>query len=296
MGCALRQPSIAKPSNRVALQGVVELKDVPDGVLNAQQQRVKAHTLASTLFFDAAGATADLATHSLPAYFLDFETIQFTVPVWKGTRPYQQNAFQFSMHSLNSAGQLDQTDFLDLSDQDPAEPFARALIGACGTQGPVYVYNAGFETARIKELAARFPKLSIALLAINTRVVDLLAGQMDKALVALEQAAPKLKPKQCTGRMTDREASDLRLYAPCLENLIAHLAYRGQRLAAVRYARTLAAYSARSNGKRTGETLEAKQRLNRLILRKEPPPKLSCARLPVEQDGCGRIQYELLID
>ena len=44
LGCALRQPSIAKPSNRVALQGVVELKDVPDGVLNARQQRVKAQT------------------------------------------------------------------------------------------------------------------------------------------------------------------------------------------------------------------------------------------------------------
>ena len=167
-------PYIGAKAQQLALQGVVELKDVPDGLLNARQQRVKAHTLAGTVFFDAAGAAADLAAHSLPAYFLDFETIQFAVPVWKGTRPYQQNALQFSMHSLNSAGQLNHTEFLDLSDQDPAEPFARALIAACGTQGPVYVYNAGFETARINELAARFPKLSIALLAINTRVVDLL--------------------------------------------------------------------------------------------------------------------------
>jgi hypothetical protein len=38
----------------------------------------------------------------------------------------------------------------------------------------VYVYNASFETARIRELAVRYPELSEPLLAINARVVDLL--------------------------------------------------------------------------------------------------------------------------
>ena len=36
------------------------------------------------------------------------------------------------------------------------------------------MYNAGFETARISELATRYPHLSNPLLAINARVVDLL--------------------------------------------------------------------------------------------------------------------------
>ena len=58
-----------------------------------------------------------------------------------------------------------------------------------------------------------------------------MAGQLDKARVALEQAAPRLKPKQCTGRMTDREILDLLLYEPCLENLVALLSHRGERLA-----------------------------------------------------------------
>jgi tetratricopeptide (TPR) repeat protein len=123
-----------------------------------------------------------------------------------------------------------------------------------------------------------------------------MAGQLDKALAALEQAAPRLKPKQCRGRLTDRETLDLRLYAPCLENLVAHLAHRGERLAAVRYARALVAYSARSHGKNTGQTWEARERLDRLILRKDAPETLRCARIPVEQDGCGGIQYAVLID
>lgn len=158
----------------LATQGVDDLRNVPDALLNEKQKRVKAHTQADTVFFDAAGAAADLAAYGLPAYFLDFETIQFAVPIWKGTRPYQQITFQFSLHILAASGQLVQTAFLDLSGNDPSEPFAHALIAACGQRGPVYVYNAGFETARIRELAVRYPYLSMPLHAINERVVDLL--------------------------------------------------------------------------------------------------------------------------
>ncbi len=158
----------------LAAQGVADLRNVPDALLNAKQRRVKEHTQANTVFFDAAGAAADLAAYGLPAYFLDFETIQFAVPIWKGTRPYQQITFQFSLHTLAAPGQLAQTAFIDLSGSDPSEPFAYALIAACGQEGPVYVYNAGFETARIRELAERYPALSEQLLAINERAVDLL--------------------------------------------------------------------------------------------------------------------------
>ncbi|MBV5349650.1 DUF2779 domain-containing protein, partial [bacterium] len=126
----------------LAQQGTIDLRDVSDQLLNEKQQRVKDHTLANTVFFDNAGAAADLAPYSLPAYFLDFETIQFAVPIWKGTRPYQQVTFQYSLHILSESGQLEQTAFLDLSGNDPSETFAQALIAACGRQGPVYVYNA----------------------------------------------------------------------------------------------------------------------------------------------------------
>lgn len=161
-------------ARELAAQGVDDLRNVPDALLNAKQQRVKEHTQTNAVFFDAAGAAADLAAYGLPAYFLDFETIQFAVPIWKGTRPYQQITFQFSLHTLASSGQLEQTAFLDLSGDNPSEPFAHALIAACGGQGPVYVYNAGFETARIRELVERYAHLSAPLLAINERVVDLL--------------------------------------------------------------------------------------------------------------------------
>jgi hypothetical protein len=157
-----------------AVDGITDLSQVPDSALNERQQRVKQHSLARTVDFDAAGAAADLAPHKLPAVFLDFETIQFAVPIWKGTRPYQQIPFQFSVHRLSRKGTVSHSGFLDLTGNDPSEPFALALVTACGDKGPVFVYNAAFETSRIRELAERFPALADRLRAITARVVDLL--------------------------------------------------------------------------------------------------------------------------
>jgi DNA-nicking Smr family endonuclease len=82
----------------------------------------------------SSGAAQALAAHALPAYFMDFETIHFPIPIWKGTRPYQQIPFQFSVHRLSRTGQLESRAFLDLSGKDPAQNFAEALLAACGSR------------------------------------------------------------------------------------------------------------------------------------------------------------------
>lgn len=96
------------------------------------------------------------------------------MPIWKGTRPYQQLPFQFSLHIVSPNGETEHWEFLDISGGDPGEAFARALIDHCRTEGPVFVYNAGFENGIMRGLAERFPDLSPALMAIVDRVVDLL--------------------------------------------------------------------------------------------------------------------------
>lgn len=154
--------------------GTRELRDLPDDLLNPTQQRVKTATLSGRAFFDQSAAAQALAGHKLPGYFLDFETIQFGVPIWQGTRPYQQIPFQFSVHRLARTGQATHQAFLDLTGGNPALAFAKTLIDACGERGPVFVYNAAFESTRIRELAERHPRLAPALHAINDRIVDLL--------------------------------------------------------------------------------------------------------------------------
>jgi len=167
-------PEILKlAAARLGAERPIYIGDTPDDLLNELQRRVKAHTLSGKTYFDAAGAVAALKPHKLPAYFLDFETIQFAVPIWKGTRPYQQIPFQFSLHTLGGKGKLEAWSFIDLSGNDPSRAFADSLITVCGKRGPIFVYNAGFEGARIKELAERFSKLAPNLLAIKERLVDL---------------------------------------------------------------------------------------------------------------------------
>ena len=167
-------PFGAALKKHVAERGVTELRDVPDAVLNDRQLKVKTHTLSGAVYFNQPAAAQQLSAYKLPAYFMGFETIQFAVPIWKGTRPYQQIPFQFSVHRLSRTGKLEHREFLDLSGGDPTRVFAQALIADCGERGPIFVYNAGFEKKRISDLAEFFPDLAKALLSLNERVVDLL--------------------------------------------------------------------------------------------------------------------------
>lgn len=164
----------AKKTNQLIESGIYDLREVPDDYLNDTQILVRDHTISNLAYFDSKAASESLSELPLPAYFLDFETIQFAVPIWSGTRPYQMITFQFSLHILHEDQTLEHTEFLDVSGNDPSKDFARELVKMCGTRGPVFVYNAGFETSRMRELAERYPEFSDQLFAINERVVDLL--------------------------------------------------------------------------------------------------------------------------
>ena len=158
----------------LARSGARDLRDVPDQLLSPEQLRVKSHTLAGSVHFDRDAARLALAAHPRPARFLDFETTQFAVPRWPGTRAHQQIPFLFSLQALGPDGALAEEAFIDLSGADPRADFAAALIAACGKSGAIYVYNASFEAGRIRELAALLPRLAPALQAIAARLVDLL--------------------------------------------------------------------------------------------------------------------------
>ncbi|MEX2577410.1 MAG: DUF2779 domain-containing protein, partial [Verrucomicrobiales bacterium] len=154
--------------------GLVDLRDVPDEALNDLQRRVKTATASGEVWFDREGTAADLAPHGFPAWFLDFETVSFPVPVWAGTRPYQQLPFQYSLHRVDASGELSHEAFLDLTGGDPGEAFARSLVDQCGETGPVFVYNAPFERGVMRKLAERFPRHAAGLEGIIDRLVDLL--------------------------------------------------------------------------------------------------------------------------
>jgi hypothetical protein len=118
-------------------------------------------------------ATAFLATLPYPRYYLDFETVQFAVPVWAGTSPFQQVVFQWSCHAEHRPGEVAHREFLDTSGESPVRAAAEALLDALGDRGPVFVYH-DFEKWRLTEMAKMLPDLAPALERVAGRLVDLL--------------------------------------------------------------------------------------------------------------------------
>ena len=159
---------------KLRADGFKDLRDVPADLLsNPKHIKVHAVTCSGEVLLEPEAIT-QIQALPYPRHYLDFETIGFAVPIWAGTRPYMQLPFQWSCHIEQIDGSITHQEFLDLSGNDPREMFAKTLIEVVSTQGPVIVYSAGFEGARIKELAAVFPHLSSQLLAIPERFFDLL--------------------------------------------------------------------------------------------------------------------------
>lgn len=163
-----------KVAEALLAEGITDLRKVPlDRVRDGIQRRMVESIRKRRPILEPE-LPKRLGALPYPRYYLDFETIQFVVPRWLGTRPYQQIPFQFSCHIEKRSGRIDHVGFLDLSGGPPIEGFARALIAACGTSGPILVYNQVFEAGVVKHLAEQLPKLKPALLALLDRFVDLL--------------------------------------------------------------------------------------------------------------------------
>lgn len=169
-------PRIApKKILEIQKEGIHDLRMVPDEQLNKVQLRVKNASITGQPYFDKQGAVEELQKYPLPCHFLDFESIQFGVPIWEETKPYQQICFQFSLHTLKENGQLTHAEFIDLTGEDPSRRFAEALASKCGQdQNTIFVYNSSFEKTRISELSEKFSDLAKTLNEINNRIVDLL--------------------------------------------------------------------------------------------------------------------------
>lgn len=159
---------------RLREEGFDDLRDVPATRLSHPLHlRILEATRTGRPWIDT-NAARILADLPRPLHYLDFETIAFAVPVWAGTRPYQQVPFQWSCHIEDARGAIMHREFLADGTDDPRRAFAETLIEALGTHGAILVWHAAFERSRIHELADAFPDLAADLHAACERIVDLL--------------------------------------------------------------------------------------------------------------------------
>jgi hypothetical protein len=82
-----------------------------------------------------------MASWSYPIHCLDFETIAPALPFFRGMRPYETVAFQFSCHHIHADGRVTHDDFL-LAEPNrfPCWEFLRALRASLGDRGTILRY------------------------------------------------------------------------------------------------------------------------------------------------------------
>jgi hypothetical protein len=125
-------PRGGKATAALRAAGYRDLRDVPDGLLKAPNHiRVWRATKMEQADI-VVGASAELAALPYPRFYIDFETVQMAVPVWTGTRPYEQLPFQWSCHVEKADGSLEQGGFLNLSGMPPMRAFAESLLDLVG--------------------------------------------------------------------------------------------------------------------------------------------------------------------
>ncbi len=159
-------------------EGVYSLEDVPtDYPLNEKQRMQVSGYKTGKIHINKKGIKDFLSTIKHPMYFFDFETIMPAVPMWDNSKPYQQIPFQYSMHYQGVAGgTLEHYEFLAEIEaaKDPRIAMIEQLIKETQRPGDIWVYNIGFERARLTEIARDLPKYNDAALAIADRLRDLM--------------------------------------------------------------------------------------------------------------------------
>ncbi len=99
-----------------------------------------------------------------PLYFLDFEAIDYALPPFEGTSPWEKIPFQYSLHVVEEGQEslrredVTHKEFLHTGDGDPRPSLAERLLEDIGPNGSIVVYNATFEKGILEDLQEAFPQ------------------------------------------------------------------------------------------------------------------------------------------
>ena len=165
-----------KKSHELYRSGVVDIAGIPSGYrLNDKQCIQCACVTSDRPYVNKDSVKQFLSSLQYPLYYLDFETINPAVPLFDGTRPYQNTPFQFSLH-VQAAPDAEAQHYWYLADgpQDPRPDLLMRLQQVIGNEGSIVVYNQSFEQGVLRGLGRAFPLYSEWGVAVTNRMIDLI--------------------------------------------------------------------------------------------------------------------------
>jgi hypothetical protein len=165
-------------------QGIVKMEDVPVDSLGWRQKLQLDGVLYQNNHIDVDAVQNFIKSLWYPLCFMDFETtFNVPVPIFDGIRPYQQVTFQFSLDVINKpGGELEHYEFLAEGSTNPQKEFIERLLAVLPRNACVLVWNQGFESSRLKELADAFPEKRSEIDHLINNIRDLMIPYRDKSI------------------------------------------------------------------------------------------------------------------
>ncbi|MFC1872478.1 DUF2779 domain-containing protein [Chloroflexota bacterium] len=165
-----------KKSAELYENGVASIAGIPESyALNPKQEIQRACAVSGQPFIEKGAISEFLAGLKYPLYYLDFETFTTAVPIFDGTRPFQNIPFQFSLHVQSAHGSgAWHFSFLADGEHDFRGELLSVLHNELGDSGTIVAYNASFEKKVIEELGQAFPDYAAWSEAVNRRFTDLM--------------------------------------------------------------------------------------------------------------------------
>lgn len=141
--------------NELILEGKVSLYDVPADAIKGkrgERQQVQIDCTRTNTEWFSPKLNEVMATCAYPLHFIDFETSRTAVPPYKGMRPYENIAFQWSCHTIYQAGDAPvHNEWINTEDAFPNFAFAKTLMETVGYDGTVFMWSP-HENTTLKEI------------------------------------------------------------------------------------------------------------------------------------------------
>jgi len=157
-------------------QGINAIADIPDKARLTRVQSIQKRAVETMEpQIDRAQIKAFLGRLKYPLHYLDFETMGSAVPLFDGSRPFEQIPFQFSLHIVRQPGaEPEYHSFLAEGREDPRSRFMAALLSVIEPTGSIIAYNAPFEWGVLTGCANLLPQHVVWVKSLKPRIIDLL--------------------------------------------------------------------------------------------------------------------------
>jgi len=212
-------------------QGIKEISEIPEDFSCTARQTIAINAYKNQeIHVNQSAIREFLNSLVYPLFYLDYETIFPSVPLFDNASPNQQIPFQFSLHIQEKTdGKARHIDFLHTELSDPRPHFVQKLTASLTGKGSVVVYNKAFEVRINNALGHALPQYADTLKNINERMVDLLVPFRSRNLyhpamqgdASLKSVLPAFVPELNYDDMeiSDGEMASI-MYMKCLKNQV----------------------------------------------------------------------------